>query len=179
MKVSQRFIIRAALIASVLSTAAACSTGKDIAAVGTVLPNVSAPDQQGIVRNLSEFRGKFVVVYFYPRDFTPGCTKEACAFRDIWNRYVEADVLVIGVSTDDQASKEKFAKEHRLPFPLIADTQKTWVEAFKVPTRLGAAARVTFILNPEGKIVKTYPEVDPGLHALQVLKDIETLRKAM
>jgi peroxiredoxin Q/BCP len=90
----------------------------------------------------------------------------------VWDRYVKADVQVFGVSADDQQSKQAFAKEHKLNFPLLADPNSQWIHAFGVPTRLGMAKRVSFLIGPDGKIARVYPDVDPGVHASQVLNDI-------
>lgn len=149
---------------------------KQMASVGAEPPDLSAVDQNGVQHHLSETRGSFAVVYFYPKDGTPGCTKEACAFRDIWKRYEAARVKIFGVSTDDQRSKDSFAKEHKLPFPILADPDGAWVKAFGVPTTLGMASRVTFVLAPDGKIARVYPSVDPGVHAEQVLGEIVAMK---
>lgn len=136
-------------------------------------PDVSALDQNGNTVRLKDFRGKHVVVYFYPKDATPGCTKEACAFRDVWDRYQAAGVQVLGVSTDDVASKKAFAEEHKLPFPVLADTSQEWARAFGVPLRMGFAKRVTFVIDPHGSVARVYRDVDPGVHAVQILVDLQ------
>jgi thioredoxin-dependent peroxiredoxin len=138
---------------------------------GALAPDLSAPDQDGRAHRLRDDRGHAVVVYFYPKDATPGCTREACAFRDAWDRLHQAGIVVLGVSTDDQASHARFATAHRLPFRLLADTDRVWVTAFGVPLRLGMAARVSFLLDGEGRVAKVYPDVDPGVHADQILAD--------
>ncbi|WP_437585639.1 peroxiredoxin [Sorangium sp. So ce1000] len=137
-----------------------------------------AADQHGAIQRLSDQRGRAVVVYFYPKDGTPGCTEEACAFRDAWDRFTQANVQVLGVSSDTRESHEAFATEHRLPFPILVDTDHTWATAFGVPMRLGSTARVTFLVDPDGKIAKVYPDVDPGVHADEVLKDAAQLTGA-
>jgi len=146
--------------------------GTGLLAVGSLAPDVAAVDQRGAQRTLTAERGHFVVVYFYPKDGTPGCTKEACAFRDVWTRYQEAGVQVFGVSADTQLEHARFATEHRLPFPLLADTEHVWSRAFGVGTTLGFDSRVTFLLDPKGHVVRVYPDVDPGVHATTVLQDI-------
>lgn len=140
---------------------------------GMAPPELSAVDQNGKTQSLVAERGKPVVVYFYPKDATPGCTKEACAFRDVWKKYEAAGVQVFGVSADDQASHAKFAAEHKLPFPLLADPEKKWINAFGVSTTMGMASRVSFLIGPDGKVAKVYPSVDPGVHAEQVLADAQ------
>jgi peroxiredoxin Q/BCP len=149
--------------------------GRGLLPPGAPAPDVSARDQEGRLHRLAEARGRPVVVYFYPRDATPGCTREACAFRDAWGRYRQAGIAVFGVSTQDEASHARFAQEHRLPFPLLADTGHTWVKAFGVPVRLGMAARVSFLIGLDGRVTKVYPNVDPGVHAAQILADAASL----
>jgi thioredoxin-dependent peroxiredoxin len=119
-----------------------------------------------------------VVVYFYPKDGTPGCTTEACAFRDAWDRFKAANVQVLGVSVDDRQSHEIFSNQQKLPFPILADVEQTWVKAFGVPVKIGMASRVTFLIDPDGKVAKVYPDVDPGVHADEVLKDASRLTGA-
>ncbi|MFT3927355.1 MAG: peroxiredoxin [Myxococcales bacterium] len=130
-----------------------------------------------------DHRGKVVslrsdtptLVYFYPRDGTPGCTKEACAFRDSWQKYETAGVRVIGVSSDSEDDHRKFAEEHSLPFSLIADPEHVWSDAFGVGTFAGLDSRVSFLIDAHGKVAKSYDDVDPGVHAEQVLADAQQL----
>jgi peroxiredoxin Q/BCP len=138
-------------------------------------PEFRARDQEGRERMLSEFRGKVVVLYFYPRDATPGCTAEACAFRDAWQRFETAGAQVLGVSTDDVASHAAFAREHSLPFPLLADTDGAIARSYGVGTTLGMAARVTFVINGNGVVAKVFPDVDPAVHVTEVLSAIGEL----
>ncbi|MFO0658664.1 MAG: redoxin domain-containing protein [Polyangiaceae bacterium] len=142
---------------------------------GALAPEVSGVDQNGNAVALGALKGKPVVVYFYPADGTPGCTKEACAFRDVWKRYESAGVALLGVSTDDRASHQKFAQEHSLPFPLIDDSQRSWARAFGVSTTMGMVSRVTFLIGRDGRVAKLYRSVDAGVHANQVLTDVASL----
>ncbi len=151
--------------------------GEGMLGAGAPAPDVSGVDQRGETRSTSDAAGGYLVVYFYPKDGTPGCTAEACAFRDAWLRYEKAGVMVYGVSADDRDSHAEFAEEHDIPFPLIADPDGTWTRAFGVSTFLGMTSRVTFVIGPERTIVATYPDVDPGVHATQLLDDIEALRR--
>ena len=152
---------------------AATGEADGLLAIGAQVPDLAAVDQDGKSVRLADQRGHWTVVYFYPKDATPGCTKEACAFRDVWDRYQAAGVNVLGVSGQDQESKAEFAKEHHLTFPLLADPEHKWIDGFGVPTRLGMARRVTFVVDPAGKVARVYRDVDPGVHAAQVLADIE------
>lgn len=137
--------------------------------VGETAPPFSAQDQDARTRTLAELRGRPVVLYFYPRDATPGCTREACAFRDAWDRLSATGAQVIGVSTDDVASHRAFATEHRLQFPLLADVDETIVRAYGVPSTLGMAARVTVIIGRDGRVTHVFPNVDPAVHVDEVL----------
>lgn len=141
-------------------------------AVGASLPELVGTDQSGTEHQLKANKGQPLLVYFYPKDGTPGCTKEACAFRDVWKRYEHAGVSLLGVSRDDRASHERFAQEHRIPFPLIADPEGTWAKAFGVPSNNGKSARVSFLFNGNGQVDHVYANVDPGVHAEQVLSDV-------
>jgi peroxiredoxin Q/BCP len=149
--------------------------GKGLLPVGAAAPDVSAADQAGKSHRLADEHGHAVVVYFYPKDATPGCTKEACAFRDTWDKYKAANVMIFGVSADDTSSHAEFAKEQKLPFPILADPDHVWSRAFGVGTNLGMDARVSFVIDAEGKIAKVYPDVDPGVHAATVLADASAL----
>jgi peroxiredoxin Q/BCP len=157
--------------ALLLVAAVGCSTpsAQGLIRDGTPAPAFSARDQTGAVRTLAEFSGRPLVLFFYPRDGTPGCTKEACAFRDAWKRYEEAGVGVVGISTDDVATHARFAAEHRLPFPLLADEDGAVARAYGVDLTLGLAQRVTVLVGPDGVVRRTWPDVDPGVHAAQVL----------
>jgi peroxiredoxin Q/BCP len=179
---AMRSALRSLVFASSLSLVACGAAqrpdgGTGLLPVGSFAPELSALDQNGKSHSLVEERGHAVIVYFYPKDGTPGCTKEACAFRDTWKSYTDAGVQVFGISADDQKSHEQFAKEEKLPFPILADPDHKWIGAFGVATRLGMASRVSFLLDKEGKVAKIYPDVDPAFHAADVLKDAAALPK--
>lgn len=145
-------------------------------------PNFSLPDQNGEIHQLSDHLGSWVVIYFYPKDDTPGCTTEACSFRDNWEA-VKAKAVVYGISTDTSASHAKFVAKYQLPFPLLADSQKDMVKAYQVyaPKKfmgrefLGTH-RVTYIVDPTGKIAKVYPAVKPAQHVAEILRDLTMLQ---
>lgn len=171
----------AACLATALCAPLGCGStqrpdgGRGLLPVGAQAPEVTAVDQEGKRRSLSDERGHPVVVYFYPRDATPGCTREACSFRDTWKRFEADGVRVFGVSSDDRESHAKFAADHGLTFPLLADTEGVWARAFGVPSSLGMYSRVSFLIDARGTVARVYPEVDPGVHATQVLADAAAL----
>ena len=151
----------------------------DAPADGTVAPEFKLQDQKGQWHTLADHKGKWVILYFYPKDATPGCTTEACNFRDQVFKLREAGADVLGVSLDDVKSHAEFAEKYKLPFPLLADTGKDASKAYGVLTStLGCshAKRETFIISPKGLIAKHYEGVDPKVNAQQVLTDLETLK---
>lgn len=138
--------------------------------VGSPAPEVVGEDADGKTVRLSDVRGKLAVVYFYPKDGTPGCTTQACAFRDAFDKLKAAGVTVFGVSRDSAESHREFRKEHNLPFPLVADESGDVQKAYGVPTKFVVlTARVTFLVGPDGKIVQVWPDVDPAVDAQHVL----------
>ncbi|MBD2293119.1 peroxiredoxin [Anabaena sphaerica FACHB-251] len=137
-------------------------------AVGTDAPAFTAKDTNGNTVSLSDFAGKTVVVYFYPKDDTPGCTKQACSFRDAQPEYQGKNVVVLGVSADDQAAHQAFTAKYNLNFPLLVDTDKTLINAFDVDGG-GYAKRVTFVIDPNGKIIHVDSAVSTATHASDVL----------
>jgi len=142
-------------------------------AVGVQAPDVEGKDAKGQAQHLRDRRGKVSIVYFYPKDGTPGCTKEACAFRDTFDKFNQRGVTIFGVSRDDEASHAKFRAEHSLPFPLVADPSGAVQKAYGVPDRVpGLASRVTFLVAADGRIAKVWPDVDPGVHADEVFQAI-------
>ena len=146
---------------------------------GDQAPDFTATTTDGTRVSLSDFKGKNVVLYFYPRDDTPGCTKEACAFRDEFAKFESAGVVILGVSTDSPKSHAKFAEKHKLPFTLLADEDKQIVQAYGVwgqksflgRTYLGTH-RVTFLIGPDGRIKKIWLTVKPVVHAKEVLASL-------
>ena len=146
---------------------------------GSAAPEFKLQDQKGQWHTLADHRGKWIVLYFYPKDDTPGCTTEACNFRDQVFKLREAGADVLGVSLDDVKSHAEFAEKYKLPFPLLADTSHEASTAYGVLTStLGFkhAKRETFIISPTGIIAKHYEGVDPKKNAQQVLEDLEALK---
>jgi peroxiredoxin Q/BCP len=149
--------------------------------VGQPAPAFKLQDQAGTWRTLEQYRGSWLVLYFYPKDFTSGCTTQACAFRDDVTKLREAGAQVVGVSVDDVKSHAEFAEKHHLPFPLLADTSKEVARRYGVLTsRLGFeyARRDTFLIDPNGVVSKHYENVDPEKNVQQVLTDLAALKSA-
>lgn len=150
---------------------------------GDSAPDFTLPDQDGIARRLSDLRGQWVLLYFYPKDLTPGCTQEACAIRDVWGMFQRNEIVVLGVSTDSAASHRTFADKHELPFTLLADTEKDVVRQYGVwgaKKFMGRAyegtKRMSYLIAPDGTIAKVYETVKPAQHAAEVLADVHVLR---
>jgi peroxiredoxin Q/BCP len=144
--------------------------GEGVLPVGTAAPDFEGRDAAGKTVRLSEFAGKDRVVYFYPKDETPGCTKEACAFRDAFTKYTDRGVVLFGVSRDSEESHAKFREHHSLPFALVADENGSVQKAYGVPSKMGVlASRVTFLIGKDGKVEHVWENVDPGVHAAEVL----------
>lgn len=140
-------------------------------AVGSPAPDFTALDDAGQSIQLSQFRGKTVVLYFYPKDDTPGCTKEACSFRDSYSAYQGKDIVVLGVSTDDSGSHEQFKTKFSLPFPLVADPDRSITQAYDVDGG-GYAKRVTYVIDGDGQIIRVYDSVKTETHATDILADL-------
>jgi peroxiredoxin Q/BCP len=146
---------------------------------GARAPDLVGTNPDGSRVGLADAKGKFAVVYFYPKDDTPGCTKEACAFRDTFDKYKAAGVVIFGVSRDSEESHRKFRENHNLPFPLVADESGAVQRAYGVPSRFGKlASRMTFLVDREGKIARVWPDVDPAVHAAEVLAAVHELQPA-
>lgn len=150
---------------------------------GEPAPNFTLPDQEGKTHQLSDYRGRWVLIYFYPKDDTPGCTKEACAIRDNFPSFQGHEAVVLGVSTDSVRSHQKFVTKYELPFTLLADDGKEVVNLYGVwgkkkfmGREYDGTHRVSFLIDPEGKIAKVYPKVKPETHAEEVLHDLEQLK---
>ena len=147
---------------------------------GSVAPNFAAKDANGETIRLKDLRGQKVVLYFYPKDDTPGCTREACSFRDAFADFKKRDIKVLGVSIDSEASHKKFAAKYKLPFTLLADPDHSIADAYGVygekkfmgRTYLGVK-RVTFLIDEKGKVKKVFEKVKPEEHARDVLEAFE------
>lgn len=141
------------------------------------------PDQNGKVRSLNEFKGRWVVLYFYPKDNTPGCTKEACSFRDSYHQLQNMNVQILGISKDSVASHKKFAEKFNLNFPILSDETKSTIKqygAWGLKKFMGkefeGTLRNSYLINPEGEIVKTYEKVNPLTHASEIITDVQKFK---
>lgn len=154
-----------------------------IPTAGKPASNFTLPDQKGNSLKLSDFKGQWVVLYFYPKDDTPGCTKEACGFRDNFPKFEKLKVKVFGVSADSTEKHTKFANKYQLPFTLLSDPDKkvlekygVWAEKKFLGKKYMGILRTTFLIDPQGKIFKIYENVKPVGHAEEVLKDLVASR---
>src|SRR5579872_6832098 len=148
--------------------------------LNSIAPDFTLPDQDGKEHTLSHHRGQWVLLYFYPKDDTPGCTKEACMIRDAFPTFRKVKAKVLGISVDSVASHKKFAEKYELPFTLLADIEKSVVEKYGVwgkkkfmGREYDGTLRTSFLIDPEGKIVKIYENVKPPSHAEEVLQDLQ------
>ncbi len=143
---------------------------------GAIAPDFTLPNQDGVPVSLQDFRGKQVVLYFYPKDNTPGCTRQACAFAGAYGEFAALDAVVIGISKDSPASHQRFAEKYSLPFLLLADPELTAIQAYGVwqekklygKVSMGVV-RTTFLIDREGRIQKVMPKVKPDTNAAEVL----------
>lgn len=145
---------------------------------GEPAPNFELPDQYMKNHTLADYRGKWVVLYFYPKDDTPGCTTEACAFRDNIFAFEDIGAVILGVSLDDVESHEAFAKKYSLPFSLLSDAQAHAATEYGVLKTSGTfrfAQRQSFIIDPSGNVARHYAKVDPASHSKEVLADLKEL----
>jgi len=152
---------------------------------GDKAPAISLPDQDGRTRDLKALAGQWVLVYFYPRDDTPGCTVEACGLRDSASEYARAGITVLGISADSVKSHRRFADKHSLPFTLLADVDRTVIRAYGawgpkkfMGREFDGILRISYLIDPVGKLARVYPKVKPAEHAAQVLADVAELRNA-
>ena len=176
----RKLIVTVGILTVATLTAARAHAGEaaTMLAVGATAPEVEGKDADGKVKKLSAQKGHFAVVYFYPKDETLGCTKEACAFRDAFDKFVKAGVTIFAVSHDDEASHRAFREHQHLPFPMVADTTGAVQRAYGVPAvkpELPMTARVTFLIGPDGKVARVWPKVDPVVNAGEVLDAVKTL----
>lgn len=152
--------------------------------IGDPAPDFCLPDPTGQSVSLSDFSGQWLVIFFYPRDNTPGCTTEACGFRDHYDRLQTLGAAIVGINTDNEQSHQKFINKYTLPFTLLSDsdaTVSTRYESYGLKKFMGkefmGIFRQTFIVNPQGTIAKIYRKVKPSLHGQEVLADLKNLQE--
>lgn len=147
--------------------------------IGDDAPSFTLNDAQGQTHYLSDYAGKYLVLYFYPKDDTPGCTKEACHFRDDMAQLEKLGAKVVGISVDNGESHANFAKKYHLPFPLLADTNGAVADSYHALTNLYVvkiAKRYTFLISPTGKFAKIYKSVDTSNHSQQIIDDLKLIQ---
>lgn len=165
-------------LAAILGTSLVSTARAEAPKVGAPAPDFRLQDQNGQWRTLADWKGKWVALYFYPKADTPGCTKEACEFRDNVFAFEEVGATIVGISLDDVKDQKEFAEKYSLPFPLLSDSSGKTAEAYGVLNNLlvmKMAKRQSFLIDPQGKIVKHYADVDPKTHSKEVLADLKTL----
>ncbi len=150
---------------------------------GSKAPDFKALDQNGKSHKLSDYMGKWILLYFYPKDDTPGCTKEACSIRDSWPDFKKLKLEVFGISIQDEKSHKKFSEKYDLPFMLLVDDDKkivekygVWAEKSMYGRKYMGTLRNSYLVNPKGKIEKIYQKVNPVSHVEEVLEDLKKLR---
>ncbi|HIZ22011.1 MAG TPA: thioredoxin-dependent thiol peroxidase [Candidatus Blautia faecigallinarum] len=146
---------------------------------GIMAPSFSLPDQNGEMHTLEEYRGRKVILYFYPRDNTPGCSKQACGFRDLYPQFMEKDAVVLGVSKDTVASHKKFEEKYQLPFVLLSDPELSCIQAYDVwkeknmyGRKTMGVVRTTYLIDEEGRIVKAFGKVKAADNPAQMLEEL-------
>jgi len=172
-------LVLAVVPVALIATETAASAAPQI---GQAAPDFKLQDQKGDWHTLAQHRGQWIVLYFYPKDFTPGCTEEVCTFRDDVHKLGKAGALVLGVSLDDVKSHADFAEKYHVPFPLLSDHDQSAAKQYGVLTfsqkmNLSYAKRETFLIDPQGRIAKHYQDVDPKANSAQVLADLTELKK--
>lgn len=146
---------------------------------GSPAPSFTLPDAKKAQHRLTDYAGQWLVLYFYPKDDTPGCTKEACSFRDDLFQLEKLGAKVVGISVDDSDSHAKFAEKYSLPFPLLSDVDGKVADSYGALTNLGIikiAKRYTFLIDPKGNIAKTYLSVDTSRHSQEIIDDLKQLK---
>ena len=170
-------IMIALIVFAALFVARAARAG-ELPEVGKPAPHFNLPDQNGKLHSLLDYRGKWLVLYFYPKDDTPGCTQQACAFRDDLHQISELGAQEVGVSVDDSKSHAAFAKKYNLPFPLLADASTETAQRYGALMNLflvKIARRYTFLIDPQGNVSKVYLSVETSRHSKEIIEDLKKL----
>lgn len=175
-----KWLILFGLIVAVALLVNQMARAGELPKVGEAAPDFNLPDQNGESHQLKDFAGKWLVLYFYPKDDTPGCTQEACAFRDDLSKLTRLGAQVVGVSVDDGASHADFARKYHLPFPLLADSKADVAARYGALMDLGVfriAKRYTFLIDPQGKVAKVYLKVETSKHSTEIIEDVRQFQK--
>jgi peroxiredoxin Q/BCP len=173
-----KWILLFGLVGALVMVFTTMARAGELPKVGQAAPDFSLPDQNGATHSLKDFSGKWLVLYFYPKDDTPGCTKEACAFRDDLHKLTEMGAQVVGISVDDTKSHAEFAQKYHLPFPLLADSDKEVAARYGVLMDIvlvKVAKRYTFLIDPQANISKVYDKVDTSHHSQEIIDDLSKL----
>lgn len=176
-----KFLLLLGLVASATLLLCRLSYAIDVPQIGRTAPTFSLPDQNGKLHSLADYASKWTALYFYPKDDTPGCTKEACSFRDDLAQLEKLGAQVVGISVDDADSHARFAQKYHLPFPLLADKDGKVANSYGALTNLGLfkiARRYTFLIDAQSKIAKVYLSVDTSRHSREIIDDLRKLTAA-
>jgi peroxiredoxin Q/BCP len=168
------------LVCALIATLLPGWAGAETLQAGAPAPGFALPDAAGKTRQLADWRGQWLALYFYPRDNTPGCTTEAANFRDAQARFAALKAQVVGISLDAAASHRAFAAEHRLPFTLLSDAEGAVAARYGALLNLGVmkfAKRHSFLIDPDGRIARIYRQVEPATHVEEILADLQQLRR--
>ena len=174
-----KWIAIAATLIGVIMFFSSQNVRADTPKVGQPAPNFSLPDQNGKIHTLTSFSGKWLALYFYPKDDTPGCTEQACKFRDDLHKLEALGANVVGISVDNTTSHAKFARKYSLPFPLLADSKAETAAQYSSLLNLGLvkfAKRNTFLIDPNGKIAKVYLSASTSRNSIEVIEDLKKLQ---
>lgn len=173
-----KWLILLGLLGTLLLALMRMAQAAELPKPGQNAPDFSLPDQDGRLHKLTDYSGKWLVLYFYPKDDTPGCTQEACTFRDDLHVLTALGAVVVGVSADDSSSHAEFAKKYHLPFPLLADKGAEVAARYGAQSNFGLfklVKRYTFLINPQGKISKVYDKVETSRHSREIIEDLKGL----
>ena len=173
-----KWLILAGLLGALALFTSRMAQAGEVPKVGEVAPDFSLPDQHGQMHTLREYAGKWLVLYFYPKDDTPGCTQEACAFRDDLHELTDLGAQVVGISVDDSNSHAEFAQKYHLPFPLLADKTTEVAAHYGVLLNMlliKVARRYTFLIDPQGRVNKVYDKVETSRHSREIIEDMKRL----
>ncbi len=173
-----KWLMLSGLVAALLLAGWRMAHAGELPNTGEAAPDFDLPDQEGKPHQLHDYAGRWLVLYFYPKDDTPGCTQEACAFRDDLHKLTALGAQVVGISVDDSSSHAEFARKYHLPFPLLADSKAEVAVRYGALMNLGLfkiAKRYTFLIDPQSKVAKVYEKVETSRHSQQIIADLKQL----